>query len=78
MQLYLSDTIRQRVLYQHNLKIPSSLVGKRLNIHTGKRIMSLLIKDSFVGLPLYSLFLTKKMGGQIHKEKTKATGKKGK
>jgi hypothetical protein len=40
--------------------------------------MSLLIKDSFVGLPLYSLFLTKKMGGQIHKEKTKATGKKGK
>lgn len=70
------DSLRQRVIYQHNLKITPSLVGKRINIHTGNRLLSLLVKDDFVNLPVYSLFLTKVMGSKIHKEKSKSTGKK--
>lgn len=73
---YLNPLKLGRALFQHDLKIPNALVGKRVLIHTGQKELSLLIREEHTNLALHELFLTKKIGFRIHKEKVKATGKK--
>ena len=43
LDLYINAQKYSRVLYQHNLRIPEGLVGKRVLIHLGQNQLSLLV-----------------------------------
>lgn len=64
-------------IYNTNLLVPESMVGQRVLIYTGRRFISLLLRDDHVNKLIGSFILTKVMGSKIHKNK-KVKKEKGK
>lgn len=63
-------------IYDKSSLIPEILLGRRILVHTGKRMVSFLVRDFHVGRKFSYFFMYKATGSIIHKPKKK--GKKGK
>lgn len=63
-------------VYDKASVIPEVLLGQRILVHTGKRMVSFLVRDFHIGRKFSYFFMYKSTGSSIHKPKKK--GKKGK
>lgn len=63
-------------IYDKSSTIPEVLLGRRVLVHTGKRMVSFLVRDFHIGRKFSYFFMYKSTGSLIHKPKKK--GKKSK
>lgn len=76
--LKVKDVSKPVKIYDKFSTIPENFVNKRVLIHNGKRLISLLIRDFHVGRKFSSFIICKSTGAKIHvsKKKTKKSSKK--
>jgi len=63
---YLDDSNLTKNIYSRNARIPEYYLGKRVNIHNGKRFISILIKSFMLHKRFGEFILTKVLGSKIH------------